>query len=622
MVTEMTKYSFILPGEETEGFLRKLQELGVMDITRSAKPVDETSSTMLENASAEKKALAVLDKADWSEDPDAEEITAAASTEDVIAEANGADPAECAIKASERLTELAEALSVSKKKAAKLYPWGEFDRKAIEGLKNIGLKIRYYSVPKKSFDESWAERFPLQVVTDDGKTVWFVTVCGKDEEYDFPLAECTAPDESFIDAEKEKERILKKIIRTKGLLLKLTERRPEIREKYDRQLTELDLYLAEVSGESAVENRIVVFEGFAPAENDAELRRRLDEEGVFYLTDRASVEDNPPIKLRNNRFSRMFEVLTGMYGMPAYDEFDLTPVLGPFFLLFFALCLGDAGYGLVLVLLSFIIKKKMPGMAKLSPLVMTLGIGTFFIGILMNTFFGFSLVEQSFIPEWLKKCIRPLQGEVEGFPATMVLAICIGILNICVAMVIKAVCYTHRFGLKDNLGTWGWTLFVVGGVILGGTALFGLLQSEVIKWIFIVLAVISGLGIYIFNKPGRNPFVNIGAGLWDTYNMATGLLSDTLSFIRLYALGLAGGMLGSTFNTLGGMLMESCHVPGLNWLLFAVIFVIGHALNIALSCLGAFVHPLRLTFVEFFKNSGYEGSGKPYNPLSVKKDEA
>ena len=109
--------------------------------------------------------------------------------------------------------------------------------------------------------------------------------------------------------------------------------------------------------------------------------------------------------------------------------------------------------------------------------------------------------------------------------------------------------------------------------------------------------------------------MNIGAGLWDTYNMATGLLGDTLSFIRLYALGLAGGMLGSTFNMLGGMIMDACPVPGLNWLLFAV-------LNIALSCLGAFVHPLRLTFVEFFKNSGYEGSGKAYNPMTIKKEEA
>ena len=617
MVTEMTKYSFILLEEETEGFMQQLQQFGVVDITRSVKPVDGTSSEMLERATAEKKAMAVLKKADYKDDPETGAIKEAA--EKAVIQG---DLCALALNTEEKLTGLNERLANTRRKASRLLPWGEFDKAAVDGLAAKGLTVRYYSVSKKAFNESWKELYPLQVINNDGKTVWFVTVSDSSEEYNFPLNECAAPEESFRDAETEAESIEKEIISEKGLMLKLKDHSEEIKAEYDRQLNDLDLYLAEISGEQAVENRISLFEGFAPTETDGELQAKLDGMGIFYLTEKAVEEDNPPIKLKNNRFASMFEVLTGMYGMPAYNEFDLTPVLGPFFLLFFALCLGDAGYGLVLIAISFFLKKKVKSMAKLAPLVMTLGIGTFFIGILMNTFFGFSLVEQSFIPEWLKKCIRPLQGDVAGFPATMVLAICIGILNICVAMVIKAICYTHRFGLKNNLGTWGWTLFVVGGVILGGIALFGLLQYEIIKWIFIVLAVISGLGIYIFNSPGRNPFVNIGAGLWDTYNMATGLLSDTLSFIRLYALGLAGGMLGSTFNTLGGMLMDSCPVPGLNWVLFAIIFVIGHALNIALSCLGAFVHPLRLTFVEFFKNSGYEGSGKPYNPLSVKKEEA
>lgn len=353
---------------------------------------------------------------------------------------------------------------------------------------------------------------------------------------------------------------------------------------------------------------------------DDNLKEEFDKMDIFYMTEAATEEDNPPIKLKNNKFASMFEVLTGMYGMPAYREYDPTAVLAPFFLLFFALCLGDAGYGLVLVGVGAFLKKKVKSMAKLAPLVMTLGVGTFFIGIFMHTFFGFDMLTMNFIPDWMKKCM--LNGDVAGFPAAMVLAIGIGIFNTCVAMVMKAMCFTHRFGLKNTLGTWGWTLLVVGGVILGGITLLGLLQSEIAKWIFIVLAIISGLGIYIFNDPKRNPLVNIGAGLWDTYNMATGLLGDTLSFIRLYALGLAGGMLGSTFNMLGGMIMDACPVPGLNWLLFAVIFIIGHVLNIALSCLGAFVHPLRLTFVEFFKNSGYEGSGKAYNPMTIKKEEA
>lgn len=112
--------------------------------------------------------------------------------------------------------------------------------------------------------------------------------------------------------------------------------------------------------------------------------------------------------------------------------------------------------------------------------------------------------------------------------------------------------------------------------------------------------------------------VNIGAGLWDTYNMATGLMGDTLSYIRLYALGLAGGMLGSVFNQLGFMVQESAGGV-MGWFFCILILVFGHGLNIGMSCLSAFVHPLRLTFVEYFKNSGYEGRGVMYKPFGTNK---
>jgi V/A-type H+-transporting ATPase subunit I len=154
----------------------------------------------------------------------------------------------------------------------------------------------------------------------------------------------------------------------------------------------------------------------------------------------------------------------------------------------------------------------------------------------------------------------------------------------------------------------------LGGLILAAVGMTGFLSPLAMKIAIIALAVVSGLGIYIFNTPGRNPLANIGSGLWDTYNMITGLLGDVLSYIRLYALGLAGGMLGQAFNILGGMMVED-GFGAINWLPFLLIVLFGHTLNLAMSCLGAFVHPLRLTFVEYFKNAGYEGKGKEYSPL-------
>ena len=136
--------------------------------------------------------------------------------------------------------------------------------------------------------------------------------------------------------------------------------------------------------------------------------------------------------------------------------------------------------------------------------------------------------------------------------------------------------------------------------------------------IAIVIGGTSAIGIYLLNNIHRNVFVNIGAGVWDTYNMATGLMGDILSYIRLYALGLAGGMLGGVFNQLAFMVNDAAG-PALGWLFCGLILIFGHTLNIAMSCLSAFVHPLRLTFVEYFKNSGYEGKGEAYKPFTVVK---
>ena len=128
-----------------------------------------------------------------------------------------------------------------------------------------------------------------------------------------------------------------------------------------------------------------------------------------------------------------------------------------------------------------------------------------------------------------------------------------------------------------------------------------------------ILLAIGGLMAYLYNSPDKNIFVNIGLGLWDSYNMATGLLGDILSYVRLFALGLSGGILASVFNSLAVGMSPDNVIAGL--IVMVLIFVIGHAINIFMNVLGAMVHPMRLTFVEFFKNAGYEGGGKEYNPF-------
>jgi V/A-type H+-transporting ATPase subunit I len=359
-------------------------------------------------------------------------------------------------------------------------------------------------------------------------------------------------------------------------------------------------------------------EGFCPADQALALNELLAKQEVYYQEEDPQVEDNTPIKLRNNRFTKLFEPLTGMYGWPNYNEYDPTPILAPFFLLFFAMCMGDCGYGFLLIIIGLLIAKKKLNIAMfegLGPIITVLGAGTAVVGFFLGTFMGIDLYTAEWMPQALKNVMLKGNVDVAGmtYDIQMVFAICIGIFHICLAMVVKAICSTEQLGFKENIANWGWTLLIVGGLIV---TILGLtvLPQEVFKWTLISVAVISALGIYIFNTPGRNPLINIGAGLWDTYNVVTGILGDVLSYIRLYALGLAGGMLGAAFNNLGNMILGD----GSNlilWIPFILILILGHTLNLGMSALGSFVHPLRLSFVEYFKNAGYEGKGTLYQPF-------
>ena len=616
MITKMTKYSFVLLTGEKEGFLEQLQELGVVDISRSVKPIDSDSSVMFHKAERARKTLEFLESIDYSKDADAEAIAKATVNIE-------GDPVDFIEECRAKLTELHAALAHAEKQLQATLPWGEYDKKALDGLKDLGYAIRYYAVDAKKFDESWGELYPLQVVENNGKKVWFVTVAPKGEAYSFPVQEVAAPEITSSEAASDIARIKTEITDCKAGLLNAKDYIPAIKEACNSDLVELDRYLAKEAGEGAAEDMITVFTGFAPVDNDAELVEAFDKMGVLYIKEDAAQEDNPPIKLRNNWFTRQFECFTEMYGMPVYSEFDPTPILAPFYLLFFAMCLGDAGYGIVLLLFGLMLNKgwlKVGMFDGLGNIIALLGAGTMVVGTVLGTFFGIGMHDASWVPEWMKSLMIVGDVDVPGVGVLniqMLLAMGIGIFHICVAMTVKAICYTKRFGWKENIATWGWLILIVGGVLTGLLALGKLLSPEAIKWALIIIGAVSALAIYIFNTPGRNPLINVGAGLWDTYNMATGILGDVLSYLRLFALGLAGGMLGQAFNNL------ALSVKGdavMTWVPFVLILIVGHVINILLSSLGAFVHPMRLTFMEYFKNAGYEGKGSSYNPLTTNKE--
>ena len=614
MITKMNKLTLLVYHKEYIDFLQRLRQVGVVHIV-------ERKSGVAENPEVEKQ-MALI--ARYKRTIKRLERCAVEN----LQPAKGVDGAMAAIeKCDTLLAEIEQrrgVLQTLDKDAAALAPWGEFDVTTIEKLESAGYDIRFFISPAKNFCQEWVDEYNAIVVAEQASRLYFVTVTPKHVVVDIDAEVAKLPDASLSALESEKERVEQQIEAFNAELDKLAVAELNtLRAANDALMHDLEFMKVALDGEKVSGDKLVLLEGWAPEENLAELKAMLDESGAFYDVRPVRRGDEAPVKLKNNAFTRMYEMLTKMYGMPSGTDFDPTPILAPFFSLFFAFCMGDAGYGLILILMGFILKKKIKSdLAGMMNLVITLGIFTTLIGAVLGTFFGMSLLSDFDLPEKIRQFI--IAGDIELFGSTydkqMILALGIGVVHISIAMTVKAINNTVFYGFKESLSAWGWWLVVVGGAVLGTLTFLSAIPAEVSKWAFIGIGSVGALGIYIFNNLRRNVFANIGAGIWDTYNMASGLLGDVLSYIRLFALGLAGGMLGQTFNSLALMLVDGKEGLGavIGWVGFGLIIIFGHTLNIAMSCLSAFVHPLRLTFVEYFKNAGYEGKGVEYKPFKDK----
>lgn len=588
MITQMKKYTFLVFHRDYEPFLEQLRELGVVHITQKAAGLIEDNEN--------------LQKALQHED-ELRRLLKQGAPDQLIAER----------------ANIQERIAAAQEAAKEAAVWGEFDAERIKELSKAGYTLRFFTCSPKVFQAEWG----IVLAEQEGKT-YFVAVSDHSDNSDYselPVSELPAPEKSEAQWLQEAEQL-------NGLLAAANARIEAWQianiENIKAQLKEarqnIDWQRVTLSTDKLAEGALCLFEGFCPIDKEAELNAMLAVAEVYYEEADPVKEDATPIKLHNNWFVKLFEPLTGMYGWPNYNEFDPTPILGPCFLLFFALCIGDCGYGLMLTLIGYLIYKgklKIEMFDGLGGIIMALGVGSTVVGYLMGTFFGVDIYRAEWFPESAKAVMfnnLGVNGKIGEYDVMMVVALVIGVVHIILAMTIKAVSYTKRDGFKNTVSTWGWLLLIVGGICTVILAMTFSLPTETVKWTLIGIGAVSALGIFVFNTPGRNPLINVGAGLWDTYQMSTGLLGDVLSYIRLYALGLAGGMLGAAFNQLGTQVLGENPNVG-TWIGFILIVTFGHVLNLLMACLGAFVHPLRLSFVEYFKNAGYEGTGKLYQPF-------
>ena len=611
MITKMKKLAQLVYHKEYAAFLEKLREVGVVHI-------QERGNGVVENPEMEQK-LAVA--ARYARIVKRLEVCAPETLKpagDPLAAAAIMEKVDTLITDVEQHRTLQQVLD---KDIATLQPWGNFDYSNVEKLNEAGYELRFFVTSAKSYQSEWESDYNAILVAEKQSRKYFVTLTPQGMAIDIDAEPAKLPTASLASLESELAAVNARIDGFEEELVQVAQDGLNtVKAAQELQKRDIEFTKVMLGGERVSGDKLVLLEGWVPEESVDSLKAMLDNSGAFYELRAARRGDNVPVKLKNNAFTRMYEVLTKMYGMPSGTDFDPTPIVAPFFSLFFAFCMGDAGYGLLLILFGFILKKKLgKNLAGMMHLVMTLGIFTTVMGALLGTFFGMSLLDFTGIPQNVRDFI--IAGDVELMGSTydkqMLLALGIGVVHISIAMTVKAINSTVFYGFKESLSAWGWWLVVVGSVIVGSLTFLSVIPAEISKWVLIAVGGLGALGIYILNNLRRNILANIGAGLWDTYNMASGLLGDVLSYIRLFALGLAGGMLGATFNSLAMMVVEGREGFGavIGWVGFGLIILVGHTLNIAMSCLSAFVHPLRLTFVEYFKNAGYDGKGEEYKPF-------
>ena len=630
MITKMKKLSFLIHSKEYEQFLEHLRALGVVHVVQKQAGAlqDESLHDDLNLLSRYKNAFKVLEPLQQHNGDGSLRVTEVGSPFDEFVKKTQGEPSLlCPEKILERFDILEadkvvqeQTLQALSRDRAQLLPWGDFDPHSLDRLAQAGYKIRFYTCPIRLFNDEWASAYGVVEIERDKQKVNFVTVTHPDvvpdidaEQVNLPAISLSAVDKDIAKTKAAIDSIPVKMANLAHVGLDVL--KDGIRDLENR----ISFSQVRLTGEHLADDSLMLLEGWAPAADIDGISKALDVKGVFFDVEDPQPGDDIPIKLKNNRFARLFEPLTEMYSLPNYSELDPTAAFAPFFMLFFGLCMGDGGYGLIIFLACTFAKRKLPALRDFMSLGQWLGISTIIVGLLTGMVFGISLDTVAW--PWLAgvkdKFITDKNYNVMGYSPMMVVAVCVGILQILFGMGFKIVRITIQLGVKYALSEIGWLVLLLDMIVLLLLKLTGADISALAMNIMLGIAIVCGVLILFFNSPGKNPFANLGSGLWGTYNMVSGLLGDVLSYIRLFALGLAGGILGGVFNQLAFQAGGALPV-WVGWLPTALILLLGHGLNLFLCVISALVHPIRLTFVEFFKNAGFEGGGKAYKPFAKK----
>lgn len=594
MIVPMLKYTFLVYHREYEDFLIELCRLGIVHIAERDVEINDETKQKYAELNEYENAVHFLQKR--KSDLPRKRIHISAS--EIIDDINGKQ---------KELEELESQLESLNKASQNAKPWGDFSPELIRQLKHEGINLFFFSTTKKKYIELEQAELPVVIISESANQVLFVHIQQNEQKIKFDAESVELPPLPYSEIEIQIDETKKQIKAINQIFDSYANNSIKTLEKEKMKLIrslQFDHVLHNTNKEA--ENKLMVLEGWVPQPKTAALNKLLKDTGSIYFSRKAKPDDKIPVLLRNNRFSKLFEPIGSMFSLPDYSELDLTVFFAPFFMLFFGFCLGDAGYGLLFLIGGGLYKLK--AKTEFKPylsLIQFLGAATILFGAISGTFFGINLIESKFV---LTDQIRHLFLNPDKM---FNLSLMLGGVQIIFGLFIKAANQSKQYGFTYALATYGWLIIIIGSLTYFLLSRAGIIPKN--STILYSIVVVGGFFVFFFSDPGVNVFARIGKGVWDVYSTVTGIFGDLLSYIRLFALGLSSAILGFVINDIGLQILGSSKILGP--VFFVIFLLLGHTLNILISSLGSFVHPMRLTFVEFYKSAGFKGGGEEYKPF-------
>lgn len=607
MIVKMNKYAFMVYHKEYETFLSDLRDAGVVHLVETKSTADNKE---LQESLIQRKRIDTLKRYFKALLADQKDVQQAPARDISVKE--GLKLVQKIEECQDKKALLESARQTLEKEIAYMEIWGEFTYSNINKLQRAGYHVTFFTCPTSKFNEDWVEKYNAIQISTYQSVVYFITITKIGEVIEIDAERPKMPDRGLAKLRARYNKQLEDIKAIGDRLKQYAVEDYNTLDMLDKKLhNQFNYSNAIVQATKEADDKLMLMEGWAPAENEEALEKLLDDKGFYYQKLEIKDEDNVPIQLKNNRFSRLFEPITKLFSLPNYNEFDPTPFFAPFFMMFFGFCFGDAGYGIIIVTACTLLKRKVaPDVRPFLSLFQFLGLATIIFGILTGSFLGIALADV--------KALSSIKHYFLNTDNLMTLSIIVGLLQIVFGKCVAAAQVIYLKGWKYGIAPIGWIVVIVAALAIYGLPMLEIALPPVALNICNALMLTGLLVAMLYNSPGKNIFMNFGSGVWNAYNIASGLLGDTLSYIRLFAIGLTGAILGGVFNELAFTMTDGLNVV-LRAVLVLLILLVGHSINFGLCMISSMVHPLRLTFVEYYKNAEFAGGGKSFNPFKLEK---